>query len=115
MDQADVVRLQHMRDAASEVIHFCQGRIRTDLDQDRMLVLAVLRDLEIIGEAANRVTSSTRQQFSEIPWDDIVGMRNRLVHGYFDINVDIVWETISHDVPRLLHQIEGVLGTHPPL
>jgi uncharacterized protein with HEPN domain len=88
-----------MRDAAAEALRFAPGRVRADLEGDRMLVLAILKDLEIIGEAASRVSSLAMKANPSIPWDDIIGMRNRLVHGYFDVNLDVVWETISNDVP----------------
>lgn len=111
MDQADVIRLQHMRDAAAEALQFAARKTRADLDHDRMLILAILKDLEIIGEAAGRVSREIKQCNPTVPWDEIVGMRNRLIHGYFDVNLDVVWETISHDLPELLADIDRVLGT----
>lgn len=111
MDQADLIRLRHMRDAAAEALQFAAGKMRADLDHDRMLILAILKDLEIIGEAAGRVSRETKQRNPTVPWDEIVGMRNRLIHGYFDVNLDVVWETISHDLPELLADIDRVLGT----
>jgi uncharacterized protein with HEPN domain len=100
-----------MRDAAAEALQFAAEKNRSDLDHDRMLVLATLKDLEIIGEAASHVSLATRQNASTLPWDDIIGMRNRLIHGYFDLNLDIVWKTISHDLPGLLADIDKVLGS----
>ena len=94
MDQADFIRLRHMRDAAEEALGFAQGKSRADLDRERMFVLAVLKDLEIIGEAAGKVSMATRQQHLSVLWDDIIGMRNRLIHGYFDVNLDLVWKTV---------------------
>jgi uncharacterized protein with HEPN domain len=115
MDQVDLIRFRHMRDAAAEALHFSAGKDRADLDHDRMFVLAILKDLEIIGEAASRVSLEARQIAPMVPWDDIVGMRNRLIHGYFDLNLDIVWETVSHDLPGLLANIDKILGpTEPP-
>lgn len=115
MDQADLIRLRHMRDAAAEAVRFASGKVRADLDHDRMLVLAILKDLEIIGEAASRVSLATRRDSPTVPWDDIVGMRNRLIHGYFDVNLEVVWETILDDVPRLLVDIEKILGASASL
>jgi uncharacterized protein with HEPN domain len=113
MDQADLARLGHMRDAAAEALRFAQGKSRADLDDDRMLILAVLKDLEIIGEAASRVSLPTRQRSQSVPWDDIIAMRNRLIHGYFDVNLDLVWETISNDIPPLLTELDSILA--PPV
>jgi uncharacterized protein with HEPN domain len=100
-----------MRDAAAEALQFADGKTRDDLDHDRMLILAILKDLEIIGEAASRVSRETKEQYPFIPWDEIVRMRNRLIHGYFDVNLDVVWETISHDLPQLLAEIDRVLAS----
>ena len=86
MNNDDLVRLRHMADAAREALEFAAGRTRTDLDMDRMLVRALTKDIEIVGEAAARVTLETRQAIPSIPWQSIVTMRNRLIHGYFDID-----------------------------
>jgi len=110
MDPVDLIRLRHMRDAGAEALQFADGKTRDDLNHDRMLILAILKDLEIIGEAASRVSRETKEQYPLIPWDEIVGMRNRLIHGYFDVNLDVVWETISHDLPQLLAEIDSALG-----
>ena len=88
MQKADANRLRHMRDAAREAIDFARGRARSELDMDRMLVLALIKDVEIIGEVANQVSEDTRTQCQEVPWADIIGMRHRLVHAYFDINLE---------------------------
>jgi len=109
MRRSDAIRLRHMLDAAEEAIGFVRGRTRQDLDHDRMLVLALMKDIEIIGEAAYQVTQETRQSLPEIPWEDIVGMRHRLVHAYFDINLDILWATVQEDLPALLAILRKVL------
>jgi uncharacterized protein with HEPN domain len=99
MRKDDRVRLQHMLDAANEALTFIQGKIRADLDNDRMLVLSLVRELEIIGEAASKVSADTRSQNTLIPWEDITGMRNRLIHAYFDVDLDVVWNTVTKDLP----------------
>ncbi|MXW23624.1 MAG: DUF86 domain-containing protein [Chloroflexi bacterium] len=96
-----------MLDAAREAVSFASGHVRADLDEDRQLVLALVKDVEIIGEAANTVTEPTRLELPGIPWLEIVAMRNRLVHAYFDINLDIVWQTVQQDLPKLIGQLEG--------
>ena len=88
MHKSDRIRLQHMLDAAREAIASVQGRVRADLDHDRIWVLGVVKCIEIIGEAAARVTLETRSQFPQIPWPQIAGIRNRLVHVYFDLDLD---------------------------
>jgi len=102
-------RIKHMRDAAKEAYSFTRGKTRKDLDKNRMLVLAVLKDLEILGEAANKVSAETQEEHDNIPWGDIIGMRNRLIHGYFDIDLDIIWKTISEDIPTLLKALEKIV------
>jgi uncharacterized protein with HEPN domain len=98
----DAVLLQHMLDAAREAMAFAQGKGRPALDDDRMLVLSLVKEVEIIGEAAYRISAATRAQLREIPWQDIIGMRHRLVHAYFDVNLDILWRTVQDDLPALI-------------
>jgi uncharacterized protein with HEPN domain len=106
----DVIRLQHMLDAAHEAIQFASGHSRADLNRDRMLVLALVKAIEIIGEAAYRISPTTRAQLQDIPWDDIVAMRHRLVHAYFDINLDILWRTVTDDIPSLIALLQPHLA-----
>ena len=106
----DRIRLIHMLDAAREAVSFTRGRTRKELDTDRQLTLSLVKDIEIVGEAAARVTETTRTQTPEIPWQEIVAMRNRLVHAYFDINHDIVWKTVQEDLPMLMSRLEQALG-----
>lgn len=110
MLQADRHRLQHMIDAALEAIAFTEGRIREDLETDRQLVLSLIKDIEIIGEAASQVTESARQHLAHVPWRHVISMRNRLVHGYFSVNLDIVWETVQDDLPKLLTDLERAMA-----
>jgi len=110
MRKDDAIRLRHMLDAAHEAIEFAQGQTRIDLNGDRKLVLALVKDIEIIGEAAYQVSPTTRDQFRSIPWDDIIGMRHRLVHAYFDINLDILWRTVQDDLPPLIERLREILG-----
>ena len=113
MDGADEVRMRHMLDAAQEALSFVQGRSRSELDENRMLVLSLVKDVEIIGEAAYRISGATRGDVPSIPWADLIGMRHRLVHAYFDINLDVLWQTMVEDLPALVSAIESVLT--PPV
>ena len=110
MHKDDVIRLRHMLDATQEAIEFVQDKIRPDLDKDRLLVLALVKEIEIIGEAAYQVSQTTQKQLPDIPWDDIIGMRHRLVHAYFDINLNILWHTIIDDLPPLIDELRAILG-----
>lgn len=106
----DSVRLKHIRDAAEEAVALCQGRTRQDLDTDRMLNLSLVRLLEIIGEAANGISDELKETHSHIPWHQMTSMRNRLIHGYFDVNLDVVWQTVKNDLPSLVQQVKNMLS-----
>ena len=99
-----------MIDAAESVGQFMAGRQRVDLDRDRMLLFAMVRAIEVIGEAASRVSDETRAANPAIPWSAIVSMRNRLVHGYFDIDTEIVWKTATGELADLLPRLRALIG-----
>ena len=110
LGEQDMVRLRHMRDATRDVLEFTRGRSRDDLGCDRMLAFAVVRGIEIIGEAAAQVSKETQTLHRQLPWADIVGMRNRLIHGYADVDPDRVWVTVCQDLPKLLDELLAILG-----
>ncbi len=109
MPKDDTVRLRHMLDAAKETVSFVQGKQRSDLESNRMLVLSLVRLIEVIGEAASQVTTECQQAHPEIPWPLIVSMRNRLIHAYFDIDLDRVWDTVNEDLPPLARELEKII------
>jgi uncharacterized protein with HEPN domain len=106
----DLTRFKHLQQAAKEAIDFVKGRSRKDLDKERMLSLALVRLIEIIGEAANNISSDKRKQYSEISWRRMMGMRNRLTHAYFEVDLDIVWQVVIRDLPTILPQIEAAIS-----
>ena len=106
----DIVRLRHMLDAARKAVEFTEGYGRTDLDKDEKLALSLVRLLEILGEAAKNVSEQCRQKYPAIPWRQIAGTRNRLIHGYFDIDLDVVWKIVSADLPPLIARLEEALS-----
>lgn len=109
--EADRVRLQHMLDAARRAVRFAEGRSREDLDdEDDPLRHALVRQIEIVGEAAGKVSSGTRADLPDVPWPDIIGIRNRLIHAYFDVDLDILWATIQRSLPALIQSLESDLG-----
>jgi len=109
MPKDDPVRLRHVLDAAREAVAFSQGRLREDLDTDRMLNLSLVRLLEVVGEAARGVSSIFREAHPEIAWKKMAGMRDRLIHGYYEVNLDVVWETVTEDLPPLIAQLEKIV------
>jgi uncharacterized protein with HEPN domain len=111
--QPDRVRLLHMQDATRQALEFTAGRSRADLDVDAMLMLALTRLVEIIGEAAKSVSEPTRALAPAIPWREITGTRDRIAHGYFDINLDTVWEILTLDLPKLARELEYLIPRLP--
>jgi uncharacterized protein with HEPN domain len=105
----DAVRMRHMLDAAKEAQGLIGGKKREDLDSDRMLGLAVVRLLEVLGEAAGRVSKEGRQNNPDIPWPQIIGLRNRLIHGYDSVDMDIVWGIMTKDLPPVIGALEKVI------
>ena len=109
MHSDDEIRLRHMIEAAREAVSFAATSDRRSLSENRQLVLALVKDIEIVGEAAARVSEPTRVEFRNVPWEQIVAMRNRLVHAYFDINLDVVWSTVEQDLPSLIKLLEDCI------
>ena len=97
-----------MLDAAREVGEFVGDSSFEEFCKNRLLVNGVVRSLEVIGEAAAQLSAELKQSLKEIPWRDIVSMRNRLVHAYFDIDYNVVWRTVKNDVPMLIGQLKLV-------
>lgn len=109
MAPEDLIRIRHILDAVKEALTFSREKNRDDLDNNRMLTLAIIKELEIIGEAASKISPEFKATQSHIPWLDIVGMRNRLTHGYFDVDLDLVWITVQEDLPLLQEQLEKMV------
>lgn len=112
MNERDAIRLRHMLDESYKVQQFLDGQTRSALDTNDLLAYAVRYALQIIGEAAAQVSTETRNQYPQIQWKDIVGMRQWLVHGYERVENDIIWNTIHDDMPPLIEQLETILS--PP-
>jgi uncharacterized protein with HEPN domain len=108
--EQDHDRLSHMLEAAREAVGYAQDRTREDLETDRTLMHSLVHCLEIVGEAASQVSPGVREASPQIPWGDIVGMRNRLIHGYFDVNLDVVWKTVKEELPPLIDRISLLLA-----
>jgi uncharacterized protein with HEPN domain len=114
MNTSDRIRLGHMLEAALDAVSFAKGRSRSDLETDRMLLLAIVRSLEVVGEAASQVSREFREHRSGLPWADVIGMRNRLIHAYFDVDPDIVWGTTTQDLPMLIRELSEILAEPQP-
>ena len=105
--------VQDMLTFARKAVRFCEGKSREEFEQDEILQLAVVRIIELIGEAASRVPADVRGQYPSVPWSDIVGTRNRLIHGYDRVDLRIVWDTIQDDLPVLIEVLSSKLGEQP--
>lgn len=112
MNELDRNRLTDMLTAAKRARGFVAGATRESLEEnDELLGFAVVRAVEVVGEAASKVTPETRQELSEISWHNIIGMRNRVVHDYLNVDYDIVWAVVMQNLPDLIEQLEDVLRT----
>jgi uncharacterized protein with HEPN domain len=111
MLKADTIRLQHMVDAANQALSFVAEKSRNELERDQLLALAPVKLIEIFGEAASKITRETKSRSPEIPWADIIAIRNRLIHGYFDVNLEIIWRTVNEEMPPIARQIENLLSS----
>lgn len=90
----DRTRPKHIVEAAKKALRFARGKKRADLERDDLLTLGLLKLLEIIGEAAARLSSAARHQLGTIPWPKLIGMRNRLIHNYDEVDLEILWQTL---------------------
>jgi uncharacterized protein with HEPN domain len=109
----DEVRLGHLIDAAQKAVAYAAPRGRGALDDDELLRLALTKLVEIVGEAAKQVSEPTRRDHPEVPWSAAARMRDRLVHHYFDINLDVLWSTVTVDLPALLAVVPAPGGLAP--
>ncbi|HSB65656.1 MAG TPA: HepT-like ribonuclease domain-containing protein [Anaerolineales bacterium] len=94
---------------AQEAIEISQGKTRPDLDQERLLNLALTRLIEMLGEAANRVPEEVRNQYPDLPWLPMIAARNRLIHGYDSVDFDILWSITQNDLPNLITRLKEIL------
>ena len=106
MRRDDAAYLLDMLVATRDAVNLADGLAYDSYLGDRRHQLAILKAVEIVGEAASRVSAETRELHPEIPWREIVGMRNRLVHAYFDVDLRLVWDTVHGDLPSLIAQLE---------
>lgn len=111
MNEADRIRVKHMLEAVQIAQEMLRGETRESLNSDAKLRLALTKTIEIMGEAASRVTPQTRALYPQIPWTAIVGMRNVLIHAYFSIDLDKLWDTATLDLPPLMIALQQLLKT----
>jgi uncharacterized protein with HEPN domain len=110
MENRDFIRFKHMLDSANAILNFTNGKTRKSLSTDRMFSNAVIREFEVLGEAANNISKKTQKLFPHLPWKQIISMRNTLIHAYFDVDYDIIWETVINDLPLFYLQLQQIVS-----
>ncbi len=113
-DARDATRMRHMLDAARRAVEFCRNQTAASLSADRMRQDAVIRTLEVVGEAAGKVSEGSRNRFHDIPWRQARELRNRVIHGYDTVNIGIVLDTVRLDIPVLIDALDRALAALPP-
>ena len=106
----DPTRFRHMLEAGEEALKFIKGKTKRHLRRDRKLALSLVKEIEIIGEAASKISAAGRRKRPRLPWRQIVAMRNRLIHAYHDVDYEIVWDTLTKDLPPLVRQLREIVS-----
>ena len=110
MSRRDLVYVHHMLDHAKEVVEMTRGRTRAEVDENRMLLLAVVRLMHIIAESCDRVPQEVRNEHPGVPWREIQGVRANLRYAYDIMDCDILWEIFQNDLPALIEQLDAIIG-----
>jgi uncharacterized protein with HEPN domain len=105
----DSIFIEHILEAIDQIMDYTEGVNKEEFDTNRMRQDAVIRQIEIIGEAAKKISSTTTQKFPEIPWKQMAGMRDKLIHNYFGVDIGTVWLTVKNDIPLLQQQLKNLI------
>ncbi|MDY6773995.1 MAG: DUF86 domain-containing protein [Candidatus Nanohaloarchaea archaeon] len=97
----DTVYLKHIRDAIERIEEYTEGLTEEEFKEDRLVQDGVVRQIEIIGEAAKQLSGGAKDELDDVPWEDVAGMRDKLIHGYFGVDLETVWDTVQEDIPEL--------------
>jgi len=109
LKKKDIIYVKHIRDAINSILEYTKDLNKNDFNSKEIIQDAVIRQIEIIGEAVKNVSIDFRELYSNIPWKKITGMRDKLIHGYFNVDVERVWNVIINDIPVLKNQIEDII------
>ena len=105
----DLTYIEHINESIDKIKRFTSQLTRENFNNNEMVQDAVIRNIEIIGEAAKQISNQFRDQYTDIPWKEITGMRDRLIHGYAGVDLSLVWDTVENDLPGLQNQIKSLL------
>lgn len=111
--EKDLSYAADMLEAASRAVRLAAGKTQADLDADELFQLAMLHLIQVVGEAAFKVSPDLRRQHPEIPWSKIAGIRHRIVHDYLNVDLDVIWDVLQQHLPDLVHQLEQVVPSEP--
>lgn len=109
MKKDNVVYLRHILDAMHRIEEYTGGMVYEDFMKKNLVQAAVIREIEIIGEATKRLSDDIREKYSDIPWKKMAGIRDKLVHDYMGVDMDAIWDTVERDIPQLKKRIKGVI------
>ena len=110
MKKADIVYLKHIRDAISRIEEYTKTVGHDDFIKNNLIQDGAIRQLEIIGEATKRISRQFKSNNPHIPWRDIAGMRDKLIHDYFGVDIEAVWDTVKRDIPALKKEVKKILS-----
>ena len=105
----DITYLEHIKDSIEKIYAYTERLSEKDFQESTLVQDAVVRQLEIIGEATKRISGEIKQQYPEVPWKDMAGMRDVLIHDYINVEIDIVWKTVVDYLPSLLGRVKKII------
>jgi uncharacterized protein with HEPN domain len=111
MKKNDQVYLNHIRDAINQIETYTAGLSYPEFAANRLVQDGVIRQLEIIGEASHNLSEALRAERADLPWPQIISLRNRLIHAYFDVNLGIVWDIVQNDIPALKDKVSSIISS----